>query len=462
MDYRYVYLAVALALTLVLGTILVGAHLLGWALVGVSLGVLALVAVCAAATLAVPAAYVAIALYHVLRTDPVAPSVSYSLDQGRDAGEGPERRGSEVAAMIASDSRELSFWMLFAKLGLTPIQARDLLSVFGGPRGVFQASRGELVAAARGAPRLHGKVREVERSTDLADMLRLLSEANARVVTLDDADYPSLLRDIHAPPPVLFAVGDIECLSAPCVAIVGSRSAGSYGKRIAEGIGSGLARAGITVLSGHAVGVDAAAHSGALEGGGKTGAVLGCSVDVWYPKQNRALREAIQESGVVLSEFAPTAEPRPWAFPQRNRIVSGLCQATVVVEAPERSGALITADLALEQGREVMAVPGSVHSGQSRGCHMLLRDGATVVESAEDVLAALGLPKVTPARPGPARSDLSPPEQRVMSALDREGTLVETITQATGLPVEQVSSTLMLLEMKGCAQRLPGGRYASA
>jgi DNA processing protein len=359
-----------------------------------------------------------------------------------------------------------AYWLLFAHLGLPPNQATELLSVFGGPGAVFAASRQELANVSPGGARLHHRVREAERSTDLAEVCRLLERVEATVLAIDDAAYPPLLRTIHAPPPVLFVQGDAGALSAPAVCIVGSRRGSAYGMSVAHQLAADLVGAGLVVVSGLAVGIDSAAHGGALDGGGRTVGVLGCSLEVDYPRGSRDLKRRIVEAGALVSEFPPGTTPRPYTFPQRNRVVSGLSLGAIAVEAPEASGALITAQHALEQGREVMAVPGDITSGRNRGCHALLRDGATLVEAAEHVLAALDLPpRDVPQPPGPARpraDGLSPPEQSVLGVLGVDPSSVEALMGLTGLSPADINSCLMLLEMKGHARRLPGGRYVAA
>jgi DNA processing protein len=267
--------------------------------------------------------------------------------------------------------------------------------------------------------------------------------------------YPALLLAIPDPPPLLWVAGAPAALRGPGVALVGSRAASAYGRDVARALGTDLAGAGVLVVSGLARGVDASAHAGALAAAGPTVAVLGCGADVVYPAEHRDLRDAIVAGGgAVVSELVPGTPPRPWHFPRRNRLISGLVRIVVVVEASERSGSLITAGWALDQGREVMAVPGSVLAGRNRGAHALLRDGASPVESAADVLAALGLGAVG------GRSDTLSglPTAPVLAVLEPgEVCGLETLCQRTGRDVAALLAQLLELEVAGWIRREGGG-----
>jgi len=275
-----------------------------------------------------------------------------------------------------------------------------------------------------------------------------------------DASYPALLAPIPDPPLVLWMRGDAAAFDQPSVAIVGSRAATAYGLEAASRLAGDLAAAGAIVVSGLARGVDSAAHRGALAAGGRTAAVLGSGVDVVYPPEHGGLCEAVAVSGVVLSEWRPGTAPRAFHFPARNRIISGLSLAVVVVEAAEKSGSLITAGCALEQGRAVMAVPGNILSGRHRGCHALIRDGAAVVESAEDVLAELRSSSLRPA----ARMDQAPAlSDPLLSCLHPgESYDVESLGRETGLTAGQLLAKLLGLELQGVVRRVDGGRFVRA
>jgi DNA processing protein len=282
---------------------------------------------------------------------------------------------------------------------------------------------------------------DADRYTSALDGLGLRWLARA------DAGFPSRLAAIHDPPPGLFLRGSAEpeLLERPAVAIVGARSCSDYGALVARRLARELGSAGVVVVSGLARGVDGYAHRGALDGGGETVAVLGCGIDRDYPRAHASLAAQIVSTGLVLSEYPPGVAPAPWRFPARNRIVAGLAAATVVVEARERSGALITADLALEQGRDVLAVPGEITSALSEGTNALLRLGAAPVTCVEDVLEAIGIePQETPPPPPPAG-----PAGIALSALEGGAGTADEIVRATGLSSAEVAAALTELELAG-------------
>ncbi|NMA27361.1 MAG: DNA-protecting protein DprA [Burkholderiales bacterium] len=290
------------------------------------------------------------------------------------------------------------------------------------------------------------------------DLLEDSQRADVRIVTPVDPEYPDRLLDLHDPPLALHVRGT-SCLREPppdrkTVAIVGSRRATPYGISFAESLARDLARQGIRVVSGLARGVDAAAHRGSLRGGGPTLAILGCGLGVHYPREHRRLRQEIEACGAVVSEYPAHTGPDPWRFPARNRILAALADVVVVVQAACRSGALITADLASEIGRDVMAVPGPVGWAESEGCLQLLADGAAVVRSAEDVLDALGIHL----SPAPKRTDLPDGTSgEVLAALGCEGARVDTLVDRTGRAPGLVAATLVRLEVEGRVRRLPEG-----
>jgi DNA processing protein len=271
--------------------------------------------------------------------------------------------------------------------------------------------------------------------------------------------FPPLLRAIHDPPPGLYLRGGgaVELLGAPAVAIVGARACSPYGRQVARRLGRELAGAGLCVVSGLARGVDAEAHRGALESGGVTVAVLGCGIDRDYPAAHRALAAEVARTGLVVSEYAPGVEPAPWRFPARNRIVAGLCAGTVVVEARERSGALITADFALEEGREVFAVPGEITSSLSAGSNALLRLGATPLTRPEDVLESFGLeqPVGAPAVVGDVAAG-------VLERIREAAAGADELARATGLSADQLAVALTELELAGVVMEEDGVYRASA
>lgn len=263
--------------------------------------------------------------------------------------------------------------------------------------------------------------------------------------------YPPLLAELHDPPAAIHVRGDTEILAEPAVAIVGARSCSSYGAGVARELARELARAGVAVVSGLARGIDGEAHRGTLEGGGRTVAVLGCGIDRDYPRSHSELARRIREHGAVVSEYPPGVEPAPWRFPARNRIIAGLCAATVVVEARERSGALITADFALELGRDVFAVPGEITSALSAGTNDLLRQGAAPLLSAGDVLEALGLePAVRQLPP------LSPAGSQVLRLLADGARDADDLARGSGRTTAEVAAVLVELELAGVASEADG------
>ncbi len=291
------------------------------------------------------------------------------------------------------------------------------------------------------------------RRFDAERYLARLASQGYRFLGRSDPGFPPLLRELHDTPPGLFLRGsaNVELLAEPAVAIVGARSCSSYGGQVARVLGRDLSAAGLVVVSGMARGVDGEAHRGALEAGGATVAVLGCGVDRDYPAVHRHLARGICESGLVVSEYAPGVEPAPWRFPARNRIIAGLAAATVIVEARERSGALITADFALEAGREVFAVPGEITSSLSAGTNALLRLGATPLTRVGDVLEALGV------EPAQAMSlELGDHAVAVLAALGEEPAGADQLGRVTGLDAAAVATALTELELAGAVAETEG------
>ncbi len=287
-----------------------------------------------------------------------------------------------------------------------------------------------------------------------------MSRAAASAITAipwNDAAYPIALTTIADPPPVLWTRGDIRTLSAPSVAIVGSRAASPYGLAVAEQLAADLAAAGLVIVSGLARGVDSAAHRGALAAGGITVAVLGSGVDVIYPAEHAALAKSIDASGAVVSELVPGTRPHQRFFPLRNRIISGLSRAVVVIEAGEKSGSLITARCALDQGRDVLAVPGNVLSGRNRGAHALLRDGAKIVESADDILEELGMRGASEGAPSPDTAAVADP---ILACLiPGDACDLDEISERSGLTPPRLLPRLFELELLGKVRRVGGGRF---
>lgn len=294
--------------------------------------------------------------------------------------------------------------------------------------------------------------------------LRVIETRGLGLIRFGDGDYPELLGAIHSPPPILYLRGTIRSEDRVAVAIVGSRTASPYGSAMAEQISEGLARRGVTVVSGMARGIDAAAHRAALSVGGRTIAVLGCGLGVTYPPEHTELGDRIAAQGALISEFPIFTPPKPSHFPQRNRIISGLARGIVVIEAGLDSGALITANYALEQGRDVFAVPGQVTSRFSRGCHQLIKAGAKLTESWEDVWEDIE-PQVAAGAQTmldltPVRSPLDPEEVLIIDSLEAGPMQIDDLIERTQLPAGQMASLLLSLMLKGAIEELPGKSFA--
>ena len=350
--------------------------------------------------------------------------------------------------------------------GVGPLTRQRLLAQFGSPESILRASYGELQSVQGVGPKLAKRIAEARNEIDVDAQIEIARNNNVEILLETSDTYPPLLSEIHDPPGVLFARGTLLPIDKLAVAIVGTRHATRYGIEQATKLATSLAKAGITVISGMARGIDTAAHQAALAAGGRTIAVLASGVLKPYPPENAELAKQIAESGCVLSEAAPTMPPISGMFPQRNRIISGMSLGSIVVEAADRSGALITARHAWEQNREVFAVPGPVDSRLSNGPHRLLRDGAKLVMTVDDILEELGpLAHSAEREDGttvrvPAEVSLNEVEQQVLQAILPAGSLIDEVTQSSGLPVHRVLSTLSVLEMRSLIRRIGGNRVA--
>ncbi|MCF8063439.1 MAG: DNA-processing protein DprA [Deltaproteobacteria bacterium] len=375
----------------------------------------------------------------------------------------PDPSGRVLPENTASDDR--AAWMaLHLVPGLGSRSIQKLIDRFGHPGPVFRAGLKELQAAAGLTEAVAGRIRRKAFSSDPRRELTRVEQLGGRVLTFRDPGYPRALRQIPGPPMVLYLRGLDLPASQDMVTLVGSRTPTPYGVKTARALASELAERGVGVVSGMARGIDAAAHWGALEQGGYTAAVLGTGVDRIYPWANRELFSRILEHGTVLSEFPLGTPPEGRNFPMRNRIVSGLSRGVVVVEAARKSGSLITASLALDQGREVLAVPGSVRSQRSAGCHFLLKQGAALVESADDILEVLGLAgtpgsPIERSEPADRGSTLNPQEKGVYDMLGDDPVHIDEIIIASGMAVQHVLGLLTRLELTGLIEQLPGKMF---
>ena len=356
---------------------------------------------------------------------------------------------------------DIFYWLA---LNLTPgvgsIFIKRLLDRFKTPEAVFRAPLKELLRIEGLGEKVAGEIQKGPSEKVVKGELSLLEKAGARIVTLKDDDYPKRLKDIYDPPALLYLRGELKREDELAVAIVGSRKTSAYGREVTERIGEDLAHHGVTVVSGMARGIDSVAHKGALQGGGRTIAVLGCGVDVIYPSENRSLFHQIINQGAVLSEFPMGSPPEAGHFPRRNRIISGLSIGVVIVQASAESGSLITAGYALEQGREVFAVPGNIGVEGSRGTNQLIKEGAKLVESSEDILEEI-LPQWR--REGEmaqkgrdAVATLTEAEKLLYGLLGETPLHIDAIIRETRLDPGSVSSLLLNLELKGLISQWPG------
>jgi DNA processing protein len=353
--------------------------------------------------------------------------------------------------------------------GVGPHTLAALLEHFKSSSRVLGASRAELRDVAGIGPKLAGNIADTANHLDAQAELELCRRQGVRLLAQHNPEYPTPLKDIPDPPSLLYLKGRLEPRDQLAIAIVGSRRSTPYGERTAERLSSALARTGFTVVSGLARGIDAAAHRGALKAGGRSIAVLANGLATIYPPEHLDLARALTESGGLISEMPMGQSPLAGLFTQRNRIISGLCLGVVVVEATPRSGSLSTARHALEQNREVFAVPGPVDSLSSRGCHRLIRDGARLVETVDDILDELGplsreiraAPDEPPVR-HPAELALSDSERDLLGHLDDKPTGVDELIGRTHLTASQVMATLSVLELKRLVRRLPGHRFVRA
>lgn len=357
---------------------------------------------------------------------------------------------------------DLPAWLALSHTsGLGPVRIGQLLERFGSPRQVLAQDTACL--AACGLPEV---VRSALAQPDwraVEQSLRWAEGGDRHILTLDDPRYPSRLREIPAPPPVLYVEGDPAALQAPQIAMVGSRNPSPGGRDNARTFARELARQGLVVTSGLALGIDAASHEGALETG-RTLAVTGSGPDQIYPRRHLGLARRIVERGALVTEFAPGTPPLAEHFPRRNRIISGLSLGVLVVEAAPQSGSLITARYALEQGREVCAIPGSIHNPLARGCHALIRQGAKLVETVTDILEELPPPAQAWMPPRPADTTAPAPDLDsntliVMQNIGDDPVAVDTLLERTGLTADRVSSILLVLELQGWVTTTAGGRY---
>ncbi|MES2024285.1 MAG: DNA-processing protein DprA [Pseudomonadota bacterium] len=368
--------------------------------------------------------------------------------------------------MPASD--DIAHWLRLEQTpGVGPETARKLLSAFGLPENIFNANLSALqaVVSDRIAHALLAPLSEPSKAL-IARTQEWATQADNHVLTLADADYPAALLEISDPPILLYAKGRIELLSRPSLAVVGSRNATAQGISNAEKFSEALSLAGLSIVSGMALGIDTAAHHGGLQAiqktqsAGSTIAIIGTGADIVYPARNRTLAHQIAAAGCILSEYALGVPAIASNFPRRNRIISGLARGVLVVEAALQSGSLITARMAAEQGRDMFAIPGSIHSPLSKGCHQLIKQGAKLVESAQDILEELKYAPIAMTTNAPAEQiEINAPYAQVLQTMGHDPVDADTLAMRCQLDIAAINAHLLSLELDGLAEMLPGGLY---
>jgi DNA processing protein len=374
---------------------------------------------------------------------------------------------TEGAPLTLPSRHEYAPWLALTRVkGLGAVGCKKLLTQFADPVKIFSATPAELKSIdGMQSDALEGLM-SFSDWAGVEEEMRRIDAAGVSLVRFTDENYPARLRTIADPPPFLYVKGELRAADDRAVAIVGSRSASDYGRRVARDLARGLASRGFTVVSGMARGIDGMAHEATLNAQGRTVAVLGSGVDRAYPPEHEQLYQRISENGAVISELPIGTRPLAFNFPARNRLISGLSLGVVVVEATEKSGSLITASLALEQGREVFAVPGEVGSSRSRGAHQLIRQGAKLVETVNDIIEEIapqlskrdGAGETTERRelPTQAADDV----RKIFALLQEHALHIDEVIEASGLSPSKVSEILLNLELQGFLQQLPGNRYA--
>ncbi len=356
----------------------------------------------------------------------------------------------------------LRYWLGFNLVrGIGPMRLRMLLQAFGDVRSAWEAPEAALQEISLDRRAL-GNFLQVRKQVDLDEVLRRVEQVGATVYTWDSDDYPPLLRQITDAPPVLFVRGAVTPADEWAVALVGTRKATVYGREVAHRLAEELAANHVTVISGLARGIDSIAHKAALDAGGRTIAVMGTGVDYIYPAEHRQLAEAIVENGALVSDYPLGTHPESANFPARNRIISGLSLGIIVVEAGIKSGALITADFAADHGREVFAVPGSILSPASAGCNRLLRDGAAIVTEARDVLETLHLDQLAEKQVAREILPENATEAALLDQLSPEPQHLDALSRQLTLPVETISSALVMMELKGMVRQVAPLQYVRA
>ncbi|MDA7857982.1 DNA-processing protein DprA [bacterium] len=361
------------------------------------------------------------------------------------------------------DERKESLLILNAVPSLGWVRFNELLGHFGSPQRILEATREELQKIYGIGERIAEAISNARENFNLKEEIDKINENNVSVVTIFDDEYPSNLKSIFDPPILLYVKGKILKEDSIAIAIVGTRRPSVYGKMVAKKLSMDLAQREVVIVSGLARGIDTSSHEAAIEAEGRTIAVLGSGLDVCYPPENKGLIERISTNGAVISEFPMSTIPSPENFPRRNRIISGLTLGTVVVEAPDKSGALITANYALEQGREVFAVPGNIFGTKSKGSHHLIKQGAKLVEGYEDIIDEIeyikGFLNLKPKKKDKTLIILTEDEKMIYNLVSFEPLHIDAISHKSNLAINKVTSTLVTLEMKGVIKGTPGKMF---
>lgn len=368
----------------------------------------------------------------------------------------------------------MEYWVWLSSLSISPRNRIKLLNCFKDPKNIWEASKADLQELDFISEATVNRIIDKKHKDKVSGYIKSITELGLEIITIEDDKYPCYLKSIYDPPVVLYVKGTIVP-DENAIAIVGSRNATFYGNEIAEEFAFRLACMGIAIVSGMARGIDSSAHKGALKARGRTIAVLGCGHDIVYPAENKKLMEEISNNGAVISEFLPGTQPIAMNFPLRNRIISGLSIGTMIVEAAEKSGSLITAEYAIEQGREVFAVPGNINSINSRGTNKLIKDGAKITTCIEDILEELNIYNINAGLAGKNNYDerkenkenrglfdktsikgLSPEELQIVELLMYEPTHIDILVNKTGYSIERINTVMTMLELKGIVEQLPG------
>lgn len=359
---------------------------------------------------------------------------------------------------------ELYYWIALRMIcGVGNVNYKNLINYFGDPEKIFNADKEELSKVEGISKKALDSLLNFKPGKQIESELDTIHSKGIKIITLNSPDYPENLKNIYDPPPFLYVKGEIKKQDKDAIAIVGSRHASEYGMNVTAGISGKLASYGITIVSGMARGIDSRAHQAALSSSGRTIAVLGSGVDVVYPPENKKLYSMISSQGAVISEYPMGTEPNAYNFPARNRIISGMAIGVLIAEASQNSGSLITARLALDQGRDVFAVPGSVYSLKSKGANNLLRCGARLVESADDIMEELNF-KINPCKrteenEGEKINERSPEAQKIYELILKDSVHIDEIISNSELSMGRLSSTLLELELNGLIKQLPGKRF---